>query len=168
MCPWTARCRHRHVRSRSQLIGYVSIGGEAAMRARRQDPGDDNSPDGERDQTLVSRDSDQSTNSRHRGHHRSKRPRLAAPQRDARMASLNWYGCRNARPTAASTSRSRRDTARCGSMPGGRPFAWNPTASWPTDYRTFVSACDIQSYSRPILGRLLLRSWPRMLCYTTG
>jgi hypothetical protein len=48
-----------------------------------------------------------------------------AQQRQLRIASMNWFGMSNSRPTAASTP----FTSLYGpawQMPGGRPFAWNP------------------------------------------
>jgi hypothetical protein len=52
-------------------------------------------------------------------------------QRDARLASLNWYGMYNARPTAASTPFTSLYSP-VWQMPGGRPYAWYPT--WRTVY----------------------------------
>jgi hypothetical protein len=52
-------------------------------------------------------------------------------QRDARLASLNWYGMYNARPTAAPTPFTTLYSP-VWQMPGGRPYAWYPT--WRTVY----------------------------------
>jgi hypothetical protein len=52
-------------------------------------------------------------------------------QRDARLASLNWYGMYNARPTAAPTPFTTLYSP-VWQVPGGRPFAWYPT--WRTVY----------------------------------
>jgi hypothetical protein len=52
-------------------------------------------------------------------------------QREARLASLNWYGMYNARPTAASTPFTSLYSP-VWQMPGGRPYAWYPT--WRTVY----------------------------------
>jgi hypothetical protein len=52
-------------------------------------------------------------------------------QRDARLASLNWYGMYNARPTAAPTPFTSLYSP-VWQVPGGRPFAWYPT--WRTVY----------------------------------
>ena len=48
-----------------------------------------------------------------------------AEQRQARLASLNWYGISNSRPSTSTTP----FTSRYGSMwemPGGRPYSWYP------------------------------------------
>jgi hypothetical protein len=53
-----------------------------------------------------------------------------AEQRMDRMASANWYGISNSRPSGSSTP----FTSRYGSlweMPGGRPNSWNPPYSRP-------------------------------------
>jgi hypothetical protein len=52
-------------------------------------------------------------------------------QRDARLASLNWYGMYNGRPTAAPTPFTSLYSP-VWQVPGGRPFAWYPT--WRTVY----------------------------------
>jgi hypothetical protein len=52
-------------------------------------------------------------------------------QRAARLASLNWYGMYNARPTAAPTPFTSLYSP-VWQVPGGRPFAWYPT--WRTVY----------------------------------
>jgi hypothetical protein len=52
-------------------------------------------------------------------------------QRDARLASLNWYGMYNARPTAAPTPFTSLYSP-VWQVPGGRPYAWYPT--WRTVY----------------------------------
>ena len=53
-----------------------------------------------------------------------------AYQRQARLASMSWYGMSNSRPMAASTPFTSRYSP-VWEMPGGRPFAWHPN-SWPT------------------------------------
>jgi hypothetical protein len=52
-------------------------------------------------------------------------------QREARLASLNWYGMYNARPTAAPTPFTSLYSP-VWQVPGGRPYAWYPT--WRTMY----------------------------------
>jgi hypothetical protein len=52
-------------------------------------------------------------------------------QREARLASLNWYGMYNSRPTAAPTPFTSLYSP-VWQMPGGRPYAWHPT--WRTVY----------------------------------
>jgi hypothetical protein len=52
-------------------------------------------------------------------------------QREARLASLNWYGVYNGRPTAGPTPFTSMYSP-AWQMPGGRPFAWYP--SWRTTY----------------------------------
>jgi len=46
-----------------------------------------------------------------------------AAQRQARIASMQWYGMSNARPTAAATPFCSMYSP-AWQMPGGRPFAW--------------------------------------------
>jgi hypothetical protein len=53
-----------------------------------------------------------------------------AYQRQARLASMSWYGMSNSRPMAASTPFTSRYSP-VWEMPGGRPFAWHLN-SWPT------------------------------------
>jgi hypothetical protein len=53
-----------------------------------------------------------------------------AYQREARLASLNWYGMSNARPQAASTPFTSRYSP-VWEMPGGKPYSWYPTYRWP-------------------------------------
>ena len=53
-----------------------------------------------------------------------------AEQRMDRMASSNWYGISNSRPSGSSTP----FTSRYGSsweMPGGRPYSWYPAYARP-------------------------------------
>jgi hypothetical protein len=53
-----------------------------------------------------------------------------AYQRQARLASMSWYGISSSRPTTATTP----FMSRYGSvweMPGGRPYSWYPTYGWP-------------------------------------
>jgi len=52
-----------------------------------------------------------------------------AEQRQARMASLSWYGMSNGRPSGAATP----FTSRYGSAwesPGGRPYSWYPVYTY--------------------------------------
>lgn len=58
-----------------------------------------------------------------------RKAQTRAAQRDARLASLNWYGMSNARPTAAPTPFTSLYSP-VWQQPGGRPFAWN-TSTWP-------------------------------------
>jgi hypothetical protein len=53
-----------------------------------------------------------------------------ALQRQARLASMSWYGMSNARPTAAPTPFMSLYSP-VWQMPGGRPFAWH-SDPWPT------------------------------------
>ncbi len=56
-----------------------------------------------------------------------QKAQVRAEQRQARIASMSWYGMSNSRPTGAPTP----FTSRYGpawEMPGGRPFAWYPYA----------------------------------------
>jgi len=53
-----------------------------------------------------------------------------AYQREARLASLNWYGMSNSRPQAASTPFTSRYSP-VWEMPGGKPYSWTPTYQWP-------------------------------------
>jgi hypothetical protein len=53
-----------------------------------------------------------------------------AYQREARLASMNWYGMSNSRPQAASTPFTSRYSP-VWEMPGGRPYSWYPTYRWP-------------------------------------
>jgi hypothetical protein len=53
-----------------------------------------------------------------------------AYQRQARLASLSWYGMSNARPTAAPTPFTSLYSP-VWQMPGGRPYAWH-SRGWPT------------------------------------
>ena len=52
-----------------------------------------------------------------------------AQQRQARLASMSWYGMSNSRPMAASTPFTSRYSP-VWEMPGGRPFSWYPNR-WP-------------------------------------
>jgi hypothetical protein len=54
-------------------------------------------------------------------------------QRQARLASLAWYGMSNSRPTASPTPFSTMYSP-AWQMPGGRPFAWHHYYAWPTTY----------------------------------
>ncbi len=53
-----------------------------------------------------------------------------AYQRQARLASMSWYGMSNARPQAAGTPFMTRYSP-VWEAPGGRPYSWNPTYQWP-------------------------------------
>jgi hypothetical protein len=48
---------------------------------------------------------------------------IRAAKRQARMASMQWYGMSNSRPTAAAMPWSTMYSP-AWQMPGGRPFAW--------------------------------------------
>ncbi len=54
-----------------------------------------------------------------------------AAQRQARLASLSWYGMSNSRPQAASTPFTSRYSP-VWEMPGGKPYSWYPTYRWPS------------------------------------
>ena len=54
-----------------------------------------------------------------------------AYQRQARLASMNWYGMSNSRPQAASTPFTSRYSPTW-EMPGGKPYSWYPTYRWPS------------------------------------
>jgi hypothetical protein len=53
-----------------------------------------------------------------------------AYQRQARLASLSWYGMSNSRPQAAPTPFTSRYSP-VWEMPSGRPYAWHPNYQWP-------------------------------------
>jgi hypothetical protein len=53
-----------------------------------------------------------------------------AAQRQARLASLAWYGMSNSRPQAASTPFTSRYSP-VWEMPGGKPYSWYPMYQWP-------------------------------------
>jgi hypothetical protein len=53
-----------------------------------------------------------------------------AAQRQARLASLSWYGMSNSRPQAASTPFTSRYSP-VWEMPGGKPYSWYPVYQWP-------------------------------------
>jgi hypothetical protein len=57
-------------------------------------------------------------------------------QRQARLASMAWYGMSNSRPTASPTPFSSMYSP-AWQMPGGRPFAWHNYSPWPTTYVYF-------------------------------
>lgn len=59
-----------------------------------------------------------------------QKAQVRSAQRTARIASLNWYGMSNARPTAGPTPFMTMYSP-AWQQPGGRPFAWNSTF-WPT------------------------------------
>ncbi|MCI0332485.1 MAG: hypothetical protein L0228_04590 [Planctomycetes bacterium] len=52
-----------------------------------------------------------------------------AYQRQARLASMSWYGMSNSRPQAASTPFTSRYSP-VWEMPGGKPYSWYPTYRW--------------------------------------
>jgi hypothetical protein len=54
-----------------------------------------------------------------------------AYQRQARLASMSWYGMSNSRPQAASTPFTSRYSP-VWEMPGGKPYSWYPTYRWPS------------------------------------
>jgi len=54
-----------------------------------------------------------------------QKAQVRAEQRDARMASMAWYGMSNSRPTGAPTPFTSRYSP-VWEMPGGRPYAWVP------------------------------------------
>lgn len=54
-------------------------------------------------------------------------------QRQARLASMAWYGMSNSRPTASATPFATMYSP-AWQMPGGRPFAWHHYHAWPTTY----------------------------------
>jgi hypothetical protein len=65
-----------------------------------------------------------------------EKAQVRAYQRQARLASMNWYGMSNSRPMAATTPFTSRYSP-VWEMPGGRPYSWYPTYRWPT-YSYFV------------------------------
>jgi hypothetical protein len=56
-----------------------------------------------------------------------QKAQIRGDQRQARLASLSWYGMSNSRPTGAPTPFTSRYSP-VWEMPGGRPFAWYPYA----------------------------------------
>lgn len=64
--------------------------------------------------------------------HQAKAAQRAA-QRNARIASMNWYGMSAARPTASATPFTGMYSP-AWQMPGGRPFAWSPRRYTQTVY----------------------------------
>lgn len=54
-----------------------------------------------------------------------QKAQIRAEQRMSRLASLQWYGMSNGRPTGAPTPFTSRYSP-VWEMPGGRPFAWYP------------------------------------------
>lgn len=88
----------------------------------------DNAPSGsERDQTWYQQPGTYQTDTRAIIQQKAQ---ARAAQRNARMASMSWYGMSNARPTAAPTPFTSLYSP-VWQQPGGRPFAWS-TASWPS------------------------------------
>jgi len=65
-----------------------------------------------------------------------EKAQVRAAQRQARLASLNWYGMSNSRPQAASTPFTSRYSP-VWEMPGGKPYSWHPTYQWP-GYAAYV------------------------------
>jgi hypothetical protein len=53
-----------------------------------------------------------------------------AYQREARLASMSWYGQSNSRPQAAVTPFTSRYSP-LWETPGGSPYSWYPTYRWP-------------------------------------
>ncbi len=53
-----------------------------------------------------------------------------AYQRQARLASMSWYGMSNSRPQASPTPFTSRYSPTW-EMPGGRPYSWYPSYRWP-------------------------------------
>lgn len=53
-----------------------------------------------------------------------RKAQVRAAQRQARLASLSWYGMSNARPTASPTPFTTLYSP-VWQMPGGRPYAWH-------------------------------------------
>ncbi len=53
-----------------------------------------------------------------------------AYQRQARLASMSWYGMSNSRPQASSTPFTSRYSP-VWEMPGGKRYSWYPTYRWP-------------------------------------
>lgn len=59
-----------------------------------------------------------------------QKAQIRAAQRMSRMASMQWYGMSNARPTASATPFMGMYSP-AWQMPGGRPFAWYHSQSSP-------------------------------------
>jgi hypothetical protein len=107
---------------------FIGVCLTAGATLRAQDLGRDNSPaDGERDQTWYRQPTTYQSDTRAIIQQKAQ---VRAAQRDARLASLSWYGMSNSRPTAAPTPFTSLYSP-VWQQPGGRPFAWN-TACWPT------------------------------------
>jgi hypothetical protein len=107
---------------------FVGLCLAAGATLQAQEFGNDNSPpDSERDQTWYRQTSTYQPDTRAIIHQKAQ---ARGAQRDARLASLNWYGMSNSRPTAAPTPFSSLYSP-VWQQPGGRPFAWS-TTSWPT------------------------------------
>lgn len=56
-----------------------------------------------------------------------QKAQIRAEQRMSRLASMNWYGMSNGRPTGASTPFTSRYSP-VWEMPGGKPFSWYPNS----------------------------------------
>ena len=54
-----------------------------------------------------------------------QKAQVRAEQRQARLASMNWYGMSNSRPTASPTPFTSRYSP-LWEMPGGMPYSWHP------------------------------------------
>jgi hypothetical protein len=83
--------------------------------------------DEERDASLYYQQPTYRPNTRAIIHQKAQ---IRANQRQSRLASLNWYGMSNGRPTAAPTPFTSLYSP-VWQMPGGRPYAWH-TRTWPT------------------------------------
>lgn len=100
---------------------------------RAEEYATNNSTSAERDQSWYQTPSNQRADTRAII---QRKAQTRAAQRDARMASLNWYGMSNARPTAAPTPFMTLYSP-VWQMPGGRPFAWN-TGGWAASNVVYV------------------------------
>src|SRR5262245_14436272 len=108
---------------------FFGVCAAASAMLSAQEPGKVNAPvDSERDQTWY-RHQETSYQSDVRAIIQQK-AQVRSAQRTARIASLNWYGMSNSRPTAAPTPFMTLYSP-VWQQPGGRPFAWNSTF-WPT------------------------------------
>ncbi len=58
-----------------------------------------------------------------------QKAQVHAEQRQARMASMAWYGMSNSRPTAATTPFMTRYSP-VWESPGGQPYSWYPTYTY--------------------------------------
>jgi hypothetical protein len=111
-------------------VFLMTVGGAwlgPVLSAGAQGFDDNPARDAERDQTWYQAPTNYQPDTRAIIHQKAQ---TRAAQRDARMASLQWYGMSNARPTAAPTPFTSLYSP-VWQQPGGRPFAWN-TSNWPT------------------------------------